>query len=125
MPRAKLTFEERVWLEEALNKKVNHMEICRYLGISTYQLQVERKLGWIKKEQRYSAEAAEQGEKVTPADISTQANKEFILTQSEFKKDIKNILSVIKEKEITLDGQDQEKYHFHIRQLEKLIGGQK
>lgn len=38
---------------------------------------------------------------------------------------IKNILSVIKEKEITLDGQDQEKYHFHIRQLEKLIGGQK
>lgn len=23
MPRAKLTFEERVWLEEALNKKVN------------------------------------------------------------------------------------------------------
>ena len=31
----------------------------------------------------------------------------------------------IKEKEITLDGQDQEKYHFHIRQLEKLIGGQK
>ena len=30
-----------------------------------------------------------------------------------------------KEKEITLDGQDQEKYHFHIRQLEKLIGGQK
>ena len=28
MPRAKLTFEERVWLEEALNKKVNHMEIC-------------------------------------------------------------------------------------------------
>lgn len=49
MPRAKLTFEERVWLEEALNKKVNHMEICRYLGISTYQLQVERKLGWIKK----------------------------------------------------------------------------
>ena len=36
MPRAKLTFEERVWLEEALNKKVNHMEICRYLGISTY-----------------------------------------------------------------------------------------
>lgn len=59
MPRAKLTFEERVWLEETLNKKVNHMEICRYLGISTYQLQVERKLGWIKKEQRYSAEKAQ------------------------------------------------------------------
>ena len=77
------------------------------------------------KEQDSIAEAAEQGEKVTPADISTQVNKEFILTQSEFKKDIKNILSVIKEKEITLDGQDQEKYHFHIRQLEKLIGGQK
>ena len=77
------------------------------------------------KEQDSIAKAAEQGEKVTPADISTQANKEFILTQSEFKKDIKNILSAIKEKEITLDGQDQEKYHFHIRQLEKLIGGQK
>lgn len=59
MPRAKLTFEERVWLEEALNKKVKHMEICRYLGISTYQLQLERRLGWIKKEQRYSAEKAQ------------------------------------------------------------------
>ena len=35
------------------------------------------------------------------------------------------ILEFEKEKEITLDGQDQEKYHFHIRQLEKLIGGQK
>ena len=76
-------------------------------------------------EQDGIAEAVEKGEKVSPADIAAQAKKEYVLTQTEFKKDIKNILSAIKEKEITLDGQDQEKYHFHIRQLEKLIGGQK
>lgn len=59
MPRAKLTFEERMWLEKVLDKKVDHMEICRYLGISTYQLQVEMKLGWIKDQKRYSAEKAQ------------------------------------------------------------------
>ena len=76
-------------------------------------------------EQDGIAEAVEKGEKVSPADIAAQAKKEYILTQTEFKKDIKNILSAIKEKEISLDGKEQEKYHFHIRQLEKLIGGQK
>ena len=59
MPRARLTFEERVWLEQVLDKKVDPMEICRYLGISTYQLQVEKKLGWIKEEKGYSAEKAQ------------------------------------------------------------------
>ena len=76
-------------------------------------------------EQDGIAEAVEKGEKVSPADIAAQAKKEYVLTQTEFKKDIKNILSAIKEKEISLDGKEQEKYHFHIRQLEKLIGGQK
>lgn len=76
-------------------------------------------------EQDSIAEAVEKGEKVSPADIAAQAKKEYVLTQSGFKKDIKNILSAIKEKEISLDGKEQEKYHFHIRQLEKLIGGQK
>ena len=76
-------------------------------------------------EQDSIAEAVEKGEKVSPADIAAQAKKEYVLTQTEFKKDIKNILSAIKEKEISLDGKEQEKYHFHIRQLEKLIGGQK
>lgn len=76
-------------------------------------------------EQDCIAEAVEKGEKVSPADIAAQAKKEYVLTQTEFKKDIKNILSAIKEKEISLDGKEQEKYHFHIRQLEKLIGGQK
>lgn len=76
-------------------------------------------------EQDGIAEAVEKGEKVSPADIAVQAKKEYVLTQTEFKKDIKNILSAIKEKEISLDGKEQEKYHFHIRQLEKLIGGQK
>lgn len=76
-------------------------------------------------EQDSIAEAVEKGEKVSPADIAAQAKKEYVLTQTEFKKDFKNILSAIKEKEISLDGKEQEKYHFHIRQLEKLIGGQK
>lgn len=76
-------------------------------------------------EQDGIAEAVEKGEKVSPADIAAQAKKEYVLTQTEFKKDIKNILSAIKEKEISLDGKEQEKYHFHIRKLEKLIGGQK
>lgn len=76
-------------------------------------------------EQDGIAEAVEKGDKVSPADIAAQAKKEYVLTQTEFKKDIKNILSAIKEKEISLDGKEQEKYHFHIRQLEKLIGGQK
>ena len=76
-------------------------------------------------EQDGIAEAVEKGEKVSPADIAAQAKKEYVLTQTEFKKDIKNILPAIKEKEISLDGKEQEKYHFHIRQLEKLIGGQK
>lgn len=76
-------------------------------------------------EQDSIAEAVEKGEKVSPSDIAAQAKKEYVLTQTEFKKDIKNILSAIKEKEISLDGKEQEKYHFHIRQLEKLIGGQK
>lgn len=59
MPRAKLTFEERVWLEAVLDKKMDPMDICRYLGISTYQLQVEKRLGWKKEEKRYSAEKAQ------------------------------------------------------------------
>ena len=59
MPRARLTFEEREWLEQVLEKNVDPMEICRQLGISTYQLQMEKKLGWMKKEKRYSAEKAQ------------------------------------------------------------------
>ena len=72
-------------------------------------------------EQDVIAEAVEQGEKVSSAYIK----EEFVLTQQAFKKDIKNILTTIKENEISLDGQTQEKYHFYIRQLENLIRGVK
>lgn len=59
MPRARLSYEERVWLEEVLERKMDPMEICRFLGISTYQLQLEKRLGWMKEEKRYSAEKAQ------------------------------------------------------------------
>lgn len=59
MPRAKLTFDERLWLEDALKKGMDPMEICEHFGISTYQLQLEKKLGWSKEEKKYSAHKAQ------------------------------------------------------------------
>lgn len=59
MPRAKLTYEERLWLEEALKGKMDPMKICEHFGISTHQLQLEKRLGWIKEKKEYSAHKAQ------------------------------------------------------------------
>lgn len=59
MPRAKLTYEERLWLEDALDKNMDPMRICEHLGISTHQLQLEKNLGKIANTKRYSAHKAQ------------------------------------------------------------------
>lgn len=59
MPRAKLTYEDRLWLEDALKKGTDPLKICEHLGISSHQLQLEKRLGWIKGEKRYSAHTAQ------------------------------------------------------------------
>ena len=60
MPKAKLTFQDRKWLETQFLANKDQIEICEELGISTYQLQMEKKLGWMKEKQMYSAEKAQQ-----------------------------------------------------------------
>ncbi len=55
MPRAKLTYEQRQWLEKALKNKMNPLLICEHFGISSYQLSLEKKQGWVKEEKSYSA----------------------------------------------------------------------
>ncbi len=59
MPRAKLTYDDRLWLENALNKGMDPMKICEHLGISTHQLLLEKKMGWIKEKKTYSAHKAQ------------------------------------------------------------------
>ena len=59
MPRAKLSYEQRLWLEDALKKEMDSMKICEHLGISSYQLQMEKNLGWIKEKKTYSAMKAQ------------------------------------------------------------------
>lgn len=78
-------------------------------------------------EQNKIAEAAERGEKITPADVNKKKPKESEkkITSAEFRKDIKKITSLLKEQEIFLDENALEKYHFYIRQIETLLGGHK
>lgn len=59
MPRAKLTYDNRCWLEQALKQGMDPMKICEHLGISTHQLQMEKKMGWIREEKTYSAHKAQ------------------------------------------------------------------
>lgn len=59
MPRAKLTYDDRLWLENALKEGMDPLKICEHFGISTYQLQLEKRLGWLKEEKRYSAHEAQ------------------------------------------------------------------
>lgn len=59
MPRARLSYEQRLYLEYALKIKKSGFEICKHLGISTQQLKREKALGWVKPEKRYSAEKAQ------------------------------------------------------------------
>lgn len=59
MARAKLTFDERVLIETSLDEGVTKADICIELGISTYQLQQELRLGWLNEKRKYSAEKAQ------------------------------------------------------------------
>lgn len=75
-------------------------------------------------EQDKIAEAAERGEEMTGTDIVDRKEK-LAVTPAVFREDIKAILETIGEKEIELDGQEQEKYYFYIRQLENLFRKEK
>lgn len=59
MPRARLTYEERLWMEDALEKGLDPLLICEHFEISPDQLLREKKLGWIKEEKTYSAKKAQ------------------------------------------------------------------
>lgn len=59
MPRAKLTYDKRVLLEDMYNQKVSRKEMCETLGITPFELQQELNLGWIRAGKRYSAEKAQ------------------------------------------------------------------
>lgn len=59
MPRRKLGYEERVLIEDLQRDGASRAEICMNLGITSYELQQEYNLGWIKSEKRYSAEKAQ------------------------------------------------------------------
>lgn len=57
--RVKLKYEERVLLEDLFNKGTDKISICEELGISSSQLEAERRRGWVSSEKRYSAEKAQ------------------------------------------------------------------
>ncbi len=53
MPKAKLSFKERLFIETMLKANVSKKSICINLGISSVQLQMELRHGWISEEERY------------------------------------------------------------------------
>lgn len=58
--RARLTYEQRVWLETALNSGYSKQQIFDKLGIDSYQLYREKQLGgWSKENPVYSANKAQ------------------------------------------------------------------
>lgn len=59
MPRAKLSYKQRLYIEDSLKSGKKGFEICMHLGISTQQLKREKELGWVKDEKRYSAKKAQ------------------------------------------------------------------
>lgn len=75
-------------------------------------------------EQDRIASEAEKGKKLTTADVDNQtaSGDEAVISPGRFRKDIKKINTLLKEKEIVLDGSAVEKYYFHIRQIENLLG---
>lgn len=78
-----------------------------------------------KEEQRKIVTATEQGQTVTTADLTNRkAQKERkIITDKMFQEDIKSITSTLKERKVSLDGIQMEKYYYYIEQIEKLLGG--
>lgn len=59
MPRAKLTYDERVLIQDMHEAGAGRKEICEAVGITSIELQQELNLGWIKNEKRYSADKAQ------------------------------------------------------------------
>jgi IS30 family transposase len=59
MSRAKLSYDERVLIQDMKDAGSSRKEICETLGITSYELQQELELGWIGAEKRYSAEKAQ------------------------------------------------------------------
>ena len=58
--RAKLTYEQRKWLEDALRNGKSNQEIFDELGMDSYQLYKEKQLGgWSRSKQAYSADIAQ------------------------------------------------------------------
>lgn len=59
MPRAKLSFEERVVIQDMLDAGNTRKSICEKLNITSLQLKQEIDSGWVISEKRYSAEKAQ------------------------------------------------------------------
>lgn len=59
MPRANLTYDERVLIQDMHEAGAGRKEICEAVGITSIELQQELSLGWIKNEKRYSADKAQ------------------------------------------------------------------
>ena len=59
MPRAKLSFAQRLYIETMLKLNVPQSKICIQLGIASVQLQMEIRRGWIPKEKRYDSMKAQ------------------------------------------------------------------
>lgn len=58
--RARLSYEQRCYIEKALNDGYSNETICKKLGISGYQLTLEKRLGgWSREHKKYSAETAQ------------------------------------------------------------------
>lgn len=76
-----------------------------------------------KKKQDKLAEAVSQGDKRVIENIQKEtASKEtYPVTPEIFRKDTQNILSLLKEKEIVLDGEQKRKYDSCLEKLEKLL----
>ncbi len=59
MPRAMLSYDERVLIQDLKDSGASRKTICEVIGITSNELQQEFNLGWIKAEKRYSAEKAQ------------------------------------------------------------------
>lgn len=60
MTRARLTYEQRKELEDALKSGASNQEIFEKFGMDTYQLYKEKQLGgWSRKNPVYSADKAQ------------------------------------------------------------------
>ena len=55
MPRAMLSYDERVLIQDLKDSGASRKKICEVIGITSNELQQEFNLGWIKAEKRYSA----------------------------------------------------------------------